>query len=220
MKKFSFFGVIFFVNLCVFSLDCFANDYKLELKPYRQKYDFSCEAAALTVILNYENIPILEDQVIKSIPIDLTPRTTSVWGDPANGFVGDIYGKNANVSYGIHWQGLKKVAQRWGRVEAGNAKDSSILIAHLLKKKPVIVWVISETASGRDLTWKTPSGKIVKAIEGEHTVVVYGFQGDPIKPDGFYILDPAVGLVFRAKLEFEKNWTRLGNSYLVMVKAR
>lgn len=196
------------------------NDYKLDLKLYRQKYEFSCEAAALTVLLNYEQILVEEDQVIKKIPMDQTPRTSLVWGDPSEAFVGDIYGKNAQVSYGIHWQGLEKVARQWGTVDAGFANNYSILIAHLLEKKPVIVWVISENASGRDLTWKTPTGKSIKAIEGEHTVVIYGFRGNPKSPIGFYIMDPNAGFVFKPLHEFEKNWKRLGNSYLAIAKTK
>lgn len=220
MKKLSLFRILFLMILFLFSVDTFANDYKLNLGMYRQKYEFSCEAAALTVLLNYEKKSVQEDQVIKNMPIDPTLRTSSVWGDPEEGFVGDIYGKSANESYGIHWQGLKKVLRHWGTVEAGQAQNSSVLITHLLNHRPVIVWVVSENSSGRDLTWKTPAGKIIKAIEGEHTVVIYGFRGDPKNPLGLYLMDPAKGFIFKPMPEFEKNWKRLGNSYLVMLKSK
>ena len=215
-----FFSSLIFISLYLIGVNTLANDYKLNFGLYRQKYEFSCEAAALTALLNYDKILLQEDQIIKKMPIDPTQRTSSVWGDPTEGFVGDIYGKNANMSYGIHWQGLQKVARQYGTVDAGVAKDYSVLITHLLKKRPVIAWVISENSSGLDLTWKTPTGKTIKAVEGEHTVIVYGFRGNPKNPIGFYIMDPNGGFVFKPLTEFEKNWKRLGNSYLAFTKTK
>ena len=218
-KKILYISLIF-ISLYLVNIISSVSNFKLDLGIYRQKYEFSCEAAALTALLNYEKIQVQEDQVIKNMPMDPTPRTSSVWGDPAEGFVGDIYGKDAKVSYGIHWQGLQKVASQWGIVDAGHAPNSSILITLLLKKKPVIVWVVSENSSGRELSWKTPTGKIVSAIEGEHTVIVYGFRGNPKNPTGFYIMDPNAGFVFKQSYEFEQNWKRLGNSYLAFTQTK
>jgi len=220
MNKFIFYITTIITSFYIHSVYAAEKDFKLDVNLYRQKYEFSCEAAALKVILNYEKIDIQEDEVIKYFPIDPTPRNKTTWGDPDKGFVGDIYGKNAEVSYGIHWQGLKKISQRWGITEAGTAPNSSIIAKYVLQKKPVIAWVVSENASGRDLTWKTANNKTIKAVEGEHTVVVYGFRGDSKNPSGFYIMDPSMGLTYKSNVDFSNSWRRLGNSYLVMLKIK
>ena len=220
MNKIIFFKLLLLISVYLRAASASEKDFKLNMDLYHQKYEFSCEAAALKAILNYEKIVVQEDDIIKHMPIDPTIRTTAIWGDPDKGFVGDIYGKNANVSYGIHWPGLQKVSQHWGLSKAGKASNSSVLVKYIQKNKPVIVWVVSENASGKDLSWKTPSGKLIKAVEGEHTIVVYGFRGPPEKPSGFYFMDPSMGFTFKSTKEFEKNWKRLGNSYLTMIKLK
>ena len=197
--------------VCAQSVDA---DFKLDVPVLKQKYPFTCEAAALRMVLQYYGIKLEEDQILSRMPVDKTPRTERMWGDPDQGFVGDVYGANSKVSYGIHWKPLSQMARHWKKSEAFENAQVTDLTKHLKMKRPIIAWVNDGT--GRKLEWQTPQGKTVKAIEGEHTVVMYGFRGPAQAPVGFFVIDPNHGSQFKTTKEFEEKWNPLGKSYVIL----
>ena len=189
-------------------------NFKLAVPEFRQKYGYTCEAAALRIVLNYLGIQIDEDQILQKMPVDRTPRKTGIWGDPDLGFVGNLYGNTAEESYGIHWRPMASFASKWRPAKAFEKGKISELVDHLLNKRPVMAWVIN--GKGKSISWKTPTGKKISAIEGEHVVVLYGYRGDAKNPEGFFIMDPIKGPQFKTTNEFKYTWSKLGNAYLVI----
>lgn len=191
-------------------------DVQLPVKRLEQKYQFSCETAALATVLNYYGVNVTEDQIISKMPFDKTKHQENIWGDPDQGFVGDINGKSGDVSYGIHWNPMKKVASNWMKAEVLKAGKVEDLVDQLNNKRPVIIWVY--TGEKKPLKWKTPKGKTISALLEEHTVVVSGYKESKNTLSGFYIVDPAKNKSSRfvALGEFKKYWEGFGNKGLIV----
>jgi uncharacterized protein YvpB len=191
-----------------------AADVLLAVKFHLQEHPLSCEAAALTMALRFQEARITETEVISRMPFDKTPHSGSVWGDPDKGFVGNIDGKIPVDGYGIHCKPLAETARRWRRAEVIEGGSPQEVARHVLAGRPVIVWGF--TGKGGPLTWQTPGGKTVHADVGEHTRVVCGFRGAPADPDGFFLIDPNCGLVYWPKRLFVSNWDALNRSGVVI----
>ncbi len=217
MREIKFFWLfLFFLAPFLRNSDAGASENRqiLPVVELRQKYPFTCEAAALRMVLHYFDVKISEDEILAAMPVDGTPRKNGVWGDPDQAFVGDIYGNNSQVSYGIHWRPMQGLASRWARAEAFENQTPTDITSFITKRLPVVAWVNGGT--GKPLKWKTPKGKSISAIEGEHSVVVYGFKGTAEKPVGFFIMDPKHGPQFKETKEFVESWNKLGKSILVL----
>lgn len=181
---------------------------------HKQEHSLSCEMAALKMVLDYYGHNVPESKLIEFMPKDVTPRQNGIWGDPDMGFVGDIDGKMGVDGYGIHWKPLSALAENWGETEIIENGLASDLTHHITLGHPIIVW--GYMGRGLRIKWKTPDGKSVNVINGEHTRVVYGFKGDPQNPEGFLVLDPMYGPAYWEKDKFMRNWDGFGRSGVVV----
>ncbi len=188
--------------------------FELELKFNRQEHSLSCEAAALRMVLNYHGIDVSEAEVIEKLPFDPTPRSGNVWGDPHTGFVGSIDGKSMVDGYGVYWEPLAVTASNWKQVKIIKNGTVEDLVKYISNGRPVIVW--GYLGRGQKVSWFTPEGKQIFAINGEHTRVVYGYKGDVNNPDGFMVMDPTYGPAYWEKSRFLHNWDSFGRSGLVV----
>jgi uncharacterized protein YvpB len=180
---------------------------KLDVPLIKQKRPLSCEAAALTSALNYFGVEITEESIIDRMPFDKTEKTNSVWGDPDLGFVGDIDGTSIKSGYGIYWKPLAKLSSQWKNADwfiNGSVKD---LTDQIKKKRPVLVW-ISALQNAEIVFWRTSSGKIVKALQDQHVIVIIGYEGSAELPIGFYVMDPDKGMNFMDYSDFISRWDR------------
>ncbi|OGN00611.1 MAG: hypothetical protein A3F98_00510 [Candidatus Yanofskybacteria bacterium RIFCSPLOWO2_12_FULL_41_8] len=181
-----------------------AADVVLPLKFHRQEHSLSCEAATLKMVLDYHGIDVSESEVISKIPVDATVRSGDVWGDPHVGFVGNVDGKMMIDGYGVYWEPIAVVASEWkktGIIKNGSVSD---LVGHISEGRPIIIW--GYLGRGRPVSWKTPDGETVRAVNGEHTRVVYGYKGSAEKPEGFFVMDPIYGPAFWETSELLRNW--------------
>jgi hypothetical protein len=93
-------------------------EHKLPLVFLKQERELSCEASALRMALRFQGVDLSESELVARMPFDRTPRTRhspaalDVWGDPDQGFVGDMDGKMGETGYGIHWNGVAALARR------------------------------------------------------------------------------------------------------------
>ena len=187
---------------------------KLSLRFHPQKFALSCEAASLRMVLDFHKIQISEDDIIKKMPFDEMPKSGNIWGDPNEGFVGDINGRMGETGYGIHWNPLAKLARTWKKtevIEHGKTKD---LVMHIDQQQPVIVWVTD--GPSREISWKSLSGKKIFALNNEHTQVVFGYTGDRNSPTAFHVMDPVKGPLVRPIEEFKKSWQSFGRKGVVV----
>ncbi|HEY9731616.1 MAG TPA: C39 family peptidase [Drouetiella sp.] len=190
---------------------------KLPVPYAHQEHSLSCEVACLKMALNYQGAHVSEHDLIKLLPFDATGQKDEgrTWGDPNTGFVGDIDGQMGVTGYGVYWEPIAAVGRHWRKteiLEGGTEKD---IAANLAANRPVIVWGYSGE-SGKPIEWKTPLGKKVSAVRGEHARVVTGFAGDPQNPEVFLISDPYFGELLWSKDELEKNWHSLGDHGVVV----
>lgn len=191
---------VFFSSLAVH-----AASEKLNVKFFRQEFPSTCEAAAVRMLLDYYRIHVTENELISKMPIDSTDRTDEIWGDPDLGFVGNVYGKNKRVSYGLHSKPTAKWISRWKNAEAFELKDLKSLQKLIEEKKPVIAWI--QKGNSEKLTWKTAKGKKIETYLGEHTVVVTGFA-KLNGADKIIFLDPEFGETVVESEFFLKSWNR------------
>jgi uncharacterized protein YvpB len=187
---------------------------KLNITYLHQKYRLSCEAAALATVLNFYNISVSEEDIIKQMPFDKTKKNKKTWGDPEIGFVGDIDGMSLDTGYGIHWIPMAKLASHWRKTLVLDRAGLKDLTYSILKGQPAVIWVYD--GRGTPSFWLTPKGKKVSAIADEHTVVVYGFEGSEDHPMGFYIMDPDHGPTFWDTKKLNLLWESFNHSGLVV----
>jgi uncharacterized protein YvpB len=181
---------------------------------HRQEHSLSCEVAALKMALGVFGIDVAEAELIAALPFDSTPKGLGVWGDPQQGFVGDLDGKMFDDGYGVYWQPIARLGLRWRRTEVIADASAAEVAKHLAAGRPVIMW--GYFGRGRGGSWQTPGGRTIQAVDGEHTRTVIGFSGPVGSPTAFTLLDPLVGSLSWPTEKFMENWSRLGRAGVVV----
>lgn len=173
-----------------------------------------CEVTSLTMMLNYNGVTISKNALAKQVKRDTTPIVKNSsgdiikWGDPNDGFVGDLEGDNGS-GYAIYPKALLPLANKYLK---NNAKDLSgenvdTLIKYISEKRPVLVWVTADFSVPDDfITW-TKNNKQIKATFSEHCVILTGYD---VK--NFYYNDPLNVGKNKAvtRQTFEKVWNSMG----------
>ncbi|MBI4434033.1 C39 family peptidase [Candidatus Uhrbacteria bacterium] len=180
-----------------------------------QERALSCEAATLRMILAYRGIKVSEEEILKKIGLDPTPHRGNIWGDPDEAFVGDVNGRTGITGYGVHAGPMGRVAGEYRRAEVIEDATPQTLADAVAQGNPVIMWGFIP-GRGRSIDWKTPSGKAVHAVDGEHVRVVAGYSGTTEKPTGFYVIDPIYGEQYWPVAKFVRNWESLGKTGVVV----
>lgn len=177
----------------------------------RQALRNNCETAALSMLLAVRGRRVdqlsLQRRLPRSKPLD--PRVeaagTTVWGDPARGFVGRPEGGGPAGGYGVYEGPIGRLARRQGVALRNLSRQGPrSLYRSLLGGRPVMAWV--GLSDGPFKSWRTPSGKRVTGNLGEHTVLLTGLDAD-----GVDVNDPLSGRRLRwTRPQFELMWRRLG----------
>jgi uncharacterized protein YvpB len=187
---------------------------RLAVPFHRQEHKLSCEIATLVMALRYRGVNVGEQPIIDAIGFDPTPKKNGVWGDPDVAFVGDIDGQQPGTGYGVYATPIARVGSSYrpSRVITGASLEE--LLTQVKGGNPVIVW--GNASTGQRIDWKTPTGKTVRAIVGEHTRVVIGFVGSVSKPTTIITLDPLYGERRFSRASFLADWALLGNLAVVV----
>jgi uncharacterized protein YvpB len=155
----------------------------IRLPVIKQALHNDCEATALSMLLldygRHVSQLTLQSQLPRSGP--LTPQQAPggsgpvIWGDPSQGFVGSA----AGTGYGVYQRPVAALARRHGvAVRDLTGAHPQAVYRALLSGHSVMAWVA--LSGGPYETWRTPSGRIVHANLGEHTVVFTGISGDSL----------------------------------------
>lgn len=183
-----------------------------------QDHALSCEVAALKMALAYRGVTVSEADLIRSVGTDATPKRkvngVTVWGDPDEAFVGNIDGAMLVDGYGVYWGPIARTARAFRRAEPFQGWTPGQLAHAIQDGNPVIVW--GYLWGGKQTSWQTPGGKIVRAVTREHVFVVNGFRGSADSPEGFFLVDPIYGRRYYALDEFMQRWDSLGDSGVVI----
>lgn len=174
-----------------------------------------CEITSLTMLLNYNGITIDKNYLAKEVKMDSTPLVLDLsgniltWGDPNDGFVGDMIGYNAD-GYSIYPKALLPLVNKYmnnaGKDLTGVTIDT--LKNYLIHKKPILVWVTYDfSIPDNFITW-TKNGKIIKATFDQHCILLTGYD-----ESNFYYNDPMdseKNLAIDIET-FEEVWNSMGN---------
>jgi uncharacterized protein YvpB len=168
------------------------------------------------MVLNYYGVPVSESDVISKLAFDPTRKTRNIWGDPSVGFVGSIDGKMGSTGYGVYNGPVAEVAKNWMYAEAVSGLSAQDVANHIERDRPLVVW--GYFGRGKELSWSTPAGKKIYAINGEHARVVTGFVGTAENPEWFVLLDPIYGELYWSAEQFMKNFASFDNSAVVVYR--
>ena len=187
---------------------------QLPVEFHRQEHALSCEIAALKMALNSQGVNVTETELLGKLNFDRAPFQNGVWGDPYIGFVGNIDGKMGITGYGVYWQPVADVVSLYTYAEVIENATPSQLAKHLSQRRPIVWW--GYYGRGRKIYWRTPEGRQIDAVLGEHARVITGFVGTVEEPFGFYLMDPIYGELFWETEELLKNSAPFSNSGVVV----
>lgn len=173
---------------------------------------YGCEVTSLAMVLNYAGVEVtkleLADNVLKeSDPVKQTEQgDITDWGDPGQGFVGDMTGKGKG--YAVFDRPVEKLMIDYLGDSTLNLtnKDFNELLKQVYFKKPVVVWTTGDYhLPDRWEEWNH-EGKIIKTPLDLHAVVLVGYEKDYV-----YLNDPLSGQkkVKVDKEQFIKSWEAL-----------
>jgi uncharacterized protein YvpB len=201
-----------------------SNAIKLHIKAIKQYPELprGCEVTSLAMLLSAAGIEVDKLDLASKIKKDPTPykkvNNTVYFGDPNQGFVGDMYKLN-KPGFGVYHKPITELAEQYlpGRIIDLTGSSFESVINQLEKETPV--WVIVNTTfkklpSSYFQEWQTPNGKI-KITRKEHAVLITGYDEQYI-----YVNDPLTGkknmLVDRHN--FVEAWGQIGKQAVSFTK--
>jgi uncharacterized protein YvpB len=187
---------------------------KLPAIYHRQEKTLSCEIAALKIALSAHEINVTETELESKLKFDPTLKVNGIWGDPYEGFVGDIDGRMGVTGYGVYWNPIAYVAEHYTRAEILEHASPETLAYHLAEGRSIVWW--GYYGRGKKQYWQTPSGKVIQAILGEHARTIIGYYGSKDSPEGFIIMDPIYGEIYWETEKLLQNSAPFNNSGVVV----
>jgi uncharacterized protein YvpB len=190
----------------------------LDAPVYRQHPELpsGCEITSLSMLLNYAGVAKTKMDLLPDMKRDTTPIQRDAngniifWGNPNNGFVGDITGKSRG--FGIFHTALLELLQKY--IPSGKDMTRSPfeqLEDQIASGIPVVVWTTIDFQEPTNWNvWDTPSGPI-KTSFMEHAVLLVGYD-----PDRVYVNDPWTGKAQYPvdKAQFIRSWDAMGRQAL------
>jgi uncharacterized protein YvpB len=180
----------------------------------KPELDRGCEVTSLSMLLQYAGVDVGKMELAEKIKKDTTPYKNEngvyYYGNPNDGFVGDIYTFD-NMGYGVYHKPVADLAEMYlpGKIRdlSGESFEEAVLVP-LSNGKPV--WVITNAryqklAESEFRTWNTPTGQ-VKITWQEHSVVVTGYDDKYI-----YFNDPLGAATKAERTGFESAWVQMGS---------
>lgn len=200
------------------------NNIKLQLPHILQKpeLDRGCEVTSLAMILQYYGYNVTKLELAEQVKKDMTPYSVNKQGDiyygnPYEGFVGDIYNIKKN-GYGVYHGPIAELAKEYAGdkvIDLTGAEFEGIL---QMLDRGMPVWVVTNGAfkllkEEEFQLWHTPTG-IVKITKRMHAVVITGYDNQYI-----YINDPLYTSPNRKvnRAEFKASWEQMGNQAVIIL---
>lgn len=179
-----------------------------------------CEVTSLSMLLATTGRPVDKMELAAKISKDPTPfKGTSLqkieqWGNPAQGFVGDITGKRKG--YGVYNGPLFELLQEYVPKGAVNLTGKSFEEVEwvLSQGRPVVAWTtVSYQPTDKWVSWKSED-QTIKATFQLHAVLLVGYDEQFV-----YLNDPLTGTKGQKapKQLFIESWKQLGNQAVTVV---
>lgn len=177
--------------------------------------DRGCEVTSLAMLLQHAGVDVDKMELAEKIKKVDTPyrneNGTYYYGNPNDGFVGDIYTFD-KMGYGVYHEPVAELAEEYlpGRIQDISGESFNDVLTNIENGSPV--WIIinsdfSPLPESDFRTWNTPTGQ-VQITWKEHSVVITGFDRDHV-----YVNDP-LNQQSNRKLpleKFKKAWEQMGS---------
>ncbi|UYZ23425.1 C39 family peptidase [Mesobacillus jeotgali] len=164
---------------------------------------YGCEVTSLAMMLNFAGADTTKMKLFEEIQKDNDPLKRSAngdilsWGNPAEGFVGDMTGNRAG--YAVFEKPMIDLINRYlpGRAVNLTGKDFEAVLDHVSAGYPAVVWTTGDyRLPDRWESW-THGDEVIKTPLDLHAVVLVGFNETTV-----YLNDPLSG---RKQVPVNKN---------------
>lgn len=172
------------------------NETTLPVPYFKQQEAFTCNIAAARMLLAYKGVTVDEKQIVSHI--GLGGKRGS--GNPNTGYIDD---------YGTYWDAIKKGIAAYRPSRILTTGKLSEIITEIQKGNPVMIWGQNGWSDPHDISWTTPEGTHIKAINGMHSSVVKGYRGSSQDPTHIVLNDPWRGQYAIETKEFMRRWSFL-----------
>lgn len=188
-----------------------------------QQRSLSCEMASLRMAAQYQKVTRSETELVRLMPADTAqPRIVEgkvVWADPNKVFAGNVRGwqltctglrqypqraRSKAWGYGIYAAGIAEVAAKIG-LQAEVFDEVMYVYATLEQGDvPIVIVPCSGRSTSRKWCWYAPDGTAVPAIDGEHAIVVMGYNDQRV-----WVRDPLGRVSSYERIVFERAFALL-----------
>jgi len=177
---------------------------------------YGCEITSLTMLLNYAGYKVDKLTLARQVAKDgepLVERSGDIrqWGDPNQGFVGDMTGKRKG--FAVYHKPLERLLRRYLGERTVNLTGQSFerVLQSVGEGKPVVVWTTGDFALPTEWESWYKDGKKIVAPFDEHAVVLVGYDQTHV-----YVNDPLSGRknLRVARSALQKSWEALGKQAL------
>ncbi len=166
-----------------------------------------CEVTSLAMLLNFHGVSVskltLADEIDK-----VAYRTGKLYGNPHEGFVGDIWSMSKD-GYGVYHEPIYKLLTKYKKDTAYDITGLSFDDILRLVSTDFPVWIITNSSYSKlarfSETWKTNDGD-VQITWNEHSVLITGYDEKYI-----YFNDPLVGETRASRKGFIEAWEQMGS---------
>ena len=161
------------------------------LIPQKPELKFGCEVTSLAMVLQHAGVKVNKMQLANNIKKDNDSLSISKdgdilqWGDPKEGFVGDITGKT--IGYAVYVEPLQQLMEHYlpNRTVNLTGKSFDDVLTQVSTGKPVVVWTTGDyKLPDKWASWKHGNENITAPLD-LHAVVLVGFENGYV-----YINDP------------------------------
>ncbi|OCA85611.1 peptidase C39 [Bacillus sp. FJAT-27225] len=155
---------------------------------------YGCEVTSLAMVLNYAGVHTGKLELFRRVkkdpdPIVRTGRDITKWGNPADGFVGDMTGKRS-AGYAVFDKPIVDLVNEYlpGRAVNLTNRPFEDILAHVAQGYPVVVWTTGDyRLPDRWESWMH-GGERIRTPLDLHAVVLVGYDANNV-----YINDPLSG---------------------------
>ncbi len=180
---------------------------------------FGCEVTSLAMVLRYAGVKVTKNQLANQVKKDTDPLKVDKkgnivrWGDPNEGFVGDMTGRNKG--YAVHVKPLQALMERYLPNRTVNLTGQSFdeILAQVRKERPVVLWTTGDYRKpDRFESWYHKGKKMNVALD-LHAVVLVGVDANN---QYIYLNDPlSEKKAVRVRKDyFVQSWIALGKQAL------
>ncbi len=182
-----------------------------------------CEVTSLAMIFKYYGQDVGKMELAQQVKKDITPYSVDdtgriYYGNPYDGFVGDMY-NSKNNGYGVYHGPITELASKYFKEKAIDITGLEFEDILYFVSKGYPVWIVTNSTyrpldESNFQLWHTPTG-IVKVTNRQHAVVITGFDENNI-----YINDPLYSKPNRSieKTSFKKSWEQMGHQAVTILK--